>query len=50
MITVWCECSECEHNKNGECQREYVNIKDTFHADAPAACEDYCEKDKEGEE
>ena len=47
-ITVYCECGECKFNVDGECTREYVNITDTFHADAPAACEDYEEsEDKE---
>ena len=45
MITVNCNCSECIFNDDGECSRDYVNITDTFFADAPAVCEDYKESD-----
>lgn len=41
---IFCECYECKNNKDGECKLDEISIRSTFHADAPAACDDFEEE------
>ena len=41
MIVI-CDVSDCRNkDENGDCTFDEIRIVDTFHADAPAACEGY---------
>ena len=48
---IYCDCDECVHNnRDGECERDYVTIRSTFYANAPARCDDYDEREDEDDE
>ncbi len=49
MILIRCEADECENNEDGYCSLGRIHIVTTFHADVPAACDDYKEWDERQE-
>ena len=46
-MTVYCNAMDCEYNESGECNRDYIDIRETLSTTYPAVCSDYCEREED---